>query len=164
MGKLIQQIKVCKTEKMFEDPLSLPPTHSTLIAARCSGVSPLWFLFITAGLPVLGRPCGERRVLSTEGLCPGSSLTVASLLPKFPGLARTRGDIWCNDFLLRPDETLGRFGVVSRFPEQSTGELISDELFEGDAPRCLSGPVFGCRSSTECVFCWRTLANMAGGW
>lgn len=89
----------------------------------CSGVSPLWFLFITAGLPgdsrrpVAAMLDGDLRRAEP----PGDGLSAAFLvrLPLLLWLAglreaagwRMTGDIW--DFLLLLGEALGLFGVVS---------------------------------------------------
>lgn len=65
---------------VFEKNENLLNRITTLMEATCRGVSPLWFLFITAGLPgddrrpLAAKPDGDLQlaVLPTDGLsgCP----------------------------------------------------------------------------------------------
>lgn len=125
---------------------------STFIAARCSGVSPLWFFFINAGLPEVGLPPDATGVhgdfspaaVGRDGLSPGSPLEFSMLsshlrLSEGRGLC-TAGDVW--DFLLFvlfPGEALGLFGVVSNVATFSSTLALLEEGFRGDASARLSG-------------------------
>lgn len=156
-------------QKMKWSKVDLFKNLSTFIAARCNRVSPLWFLFITAGLAELGRPTVAPRVQGdflqvarTEGLSPCSSLEPLVFLSQL-GLvtdARTAGDNNILDFLLRPGEVLGLFGVVSKVLTFSSTLDVFVEGLVGETLTCFSGSSVGLRSFTDGVFFWMTLTNI----
>lgn len=144
---------------------------STFIEAICSRVSPLWFLFITAGLPEVGRITDAVGVQGdfwpTEGraerLSPRSCLEFRILLSHLglaeDGRLRMAGDI-C-DFLLLPGEALGLFGVVSNVVTSSTLHLF-EECFKGETLLCSSFELGPCVDS---LLCCMTLSDMLWpGW
>lgn len=144
----------------------------TFIAARCSRVSPLWFFFITAGLPDVARPTdarGEGDFLPTmdgkEGLALWSSLGFLVLLSDLglvkDGGLRTDGDMWLSDFLLQPGEALGRFGVVSKVTTFSSSlDRLEESGFRGDMLACFSGLSIGVGSFSDNVSGWVTLFDV----
>lgn len=155
----------CK-KKEWRRGINLFRNLSTFIAARCSRVSPLWFLFITAGLPELARPTDAAWELGdflpgvAEGLslCPPLELLVVLSqlgLVGDRGL-RTTGDICPSDFLLQPGELLGRFGVVS-----NTSSLSPTM---GGLGECFGGEILCCFSESTVlrsfVIFWTTLMDM----
>ena len=129
----------------------------------------MWFFFITAGLPGLGRPTddpglqGDLLWLSiaargtTEGPTFSSCLGLLVLLSllgvaKERGL-RTAGDIRPGDFPLRPGDALGLFGVVSKLQFFSSTRVLFESFSEGDNLSCFSEFSFGLESFSEGFSC-----------